>query len=394
MRNLTKLSCLSTSALFFLVMTLSSAQAQDQTSEWQGEWGAFQHIPASNGRIDRYPGAGLSIKDCKEAKCNFSLIVEEKDGAHGDAKGILQIESENAAFAHIEAYSFKCSLSMTKTTSQPPAISIKEIDPGCSNFLTTGASFAHSLPLRSRANFYGDEPQLCYLADGPARAALCGNELLAQQEHDWTMLVYKTSDLSPAPINPQQEEKKLLQGCNAASNTADCLTAAFRDSTNAMNAGNAAWLETVTAPGNPEEAAPKIVALAGSYRHTFTNGDVGGDHFQSTDTLTITKLSDSSLRYSLHLEFFNGHQCNREGVASYRKAGFFVDQTSLDPDQARAMFPAGSTPPQLCIFEIIPTNGGVEFHDPTGICKMTDCAMRGGYNHASFSFEERVTRAN
>ena len=393
MRYLTKLLDRAPSSLFLLAMTLSLSQAQGQTSEWQGEWGAFQHIPASNGRIDRYPGAALSIKNCKEETCNFSLIVEEQDGSHGDAKGTLQIESENAAFAHIDAHSFKCTLSMTRTTSRPPVISIREIDPGCSNFLTPGASFTHALPLHSRTNFYADDPRPCYLADGPARSALCRSEPLAQLDHDWTMLVYKTSDLSPAPINPQQEEEELVKRCDAASDPADCLTAAFRDSTNSMNAANAAWLETVTAPGSAEEAAPKVEAIAGSYRHTFTNGDASGDSFQSTNTLRITKLSDTSFRYSLHLEFFNSHQCSREGVASYRKAGFFVDQTSMDPDLAKATFPASSAPAQLCVFELIPTSSGVEFRDPTGICKVTDCGMRGGYNHASFSFEERADKA-
>jgi hypothetical protein len=305
------------------------------------------------------------------------------DGSHGDANGTLRIGSEATADGQIEAhgYGYQCSLSLTKAGSQPPAIIVKQISPGCSNFLTPGASFAHTFPLRSKSNFYGNDLPLCYVAEDTARVALCGSQPLSKLEDEWRMLSYKTSDLSRKPIEVAEEEGKLVRACDDASDPAACLTGAFQSSMDAMNANNLAWLESVTEPGGADEAAPKIEAMAGSYRHIFPNGDVQGDKFTSTDTLTITKLSDTSVRYSLQLEFFNGHQCTRNGVASYRKAGFFVEQSKAE---------LGNVAGQLCVFELIPANKGVELRDPTGICRTTDCGARGGYNGASFSLEERV----
>jgi hypothetical protein len=104
---------------------------------------------------------------------------------------------------------------------------------------------------------------------------------------------------------------------------------------------------------------------------------VQGDKFRSTDTLEIQPVSGTAIHVDVHLEFYNGHECNHEGVATYRRAGLFAEQ--LRDDQGK-----------LCVFEVVPTSDGVELADPTGICRMSDCGARGGYNGAAFSSKERV----
>lgn len=44
----------------------------------------------------------------------------------------------------------------------------------------------------------------------------------------------------------------------------------------------------------------------------------------------------------------------------------------------------------LCVFEVVPTAAGVQLADPTGMCRLSDCGARGGYNGAVFSHQERV----
>lgn len=170
----------------------------------------------------------------------------------------------------------------------------------------------------------------------------------------------------------------MTQNCDSAGEIAKCLTDDFAQSTKELEARQAAWLEGVTAPGNPGKAAQAATAIVGSYRHSFPNSDVQGDNFLSTDTLKITELPDNAIHYSLELQFYNGHECSLEGTANFRRAGFFVDQQKTD----QLKFP-------LCVLEILPDENGVKIADPTGACKMMSCGERGGYNGAQFSFKDR-----
>jgi len=130
-------------------------------------------------------------------------------------------------------------------------------------------------------------------------------------------------------------------------------------------------------PADTDEAKRSIEAIIGVYRHSFANGDVQGDKFQSTNTLEIKRISDILIHVDVHLEFYNGHECNHEGIASYRRAGVFAEQ--VQDNQGK-----------LCVFEVVRTATGVQLEDLTGMCKLSDCGMRGGYKGAAFSWKERV----
>jgi len=137
------------------------------------------------------------------------------------------------------------------------------------------------------------------------------------------------------------------------------------------------WRAALTEPGDADEAKRAIEGIVGIYRHSFANGDVQGDKIQSTNTLEIKRISNISIHVDVHLEFYNGHECSHEGVLSYRRAGFFAEHVQDNQDK-------------VCVLEVLPTATGVEIEDPTGMCKLSDCGMRGGYNGATFSSQERV----
>jgi hypothetical protein len=74
------------------------ACAQSASSPWTGEWGTFQQTLSTD--VRQFKGHGLSISDCAEQHCAFSVLVENKIG-HGNASGFLQVYSGTEAVAHL-----------------------------------------------------------------------------------------------------------------------------------------------------------------------------------------------------------------------------------------------------------------------------------------------------
>ncbi|WP_058187444.1 hypothetical protein [Terracidiphilus gabretensis] len=326
---------------------------------------------------ERYEGAGLSVTDCAGSQCQASFEVLGRT-FHGDAKGDLLIEGETQAIVRLGyKEEEKCTLTLKKTSASVSEINVSLRSGDCSYFETPGASFEHSYALRSKATFWGDDIPRCFVGDSRAAEALCASKTLSEQEHTWGALVWEVADLGEPRLDKSVEEQKILKSCDAASDIGACIGTTFSQSTANLLARKNAWIASVTEPGDSEEAKRAIDAIQGSYEHTFQNGDVSGDKYQSTDTLDIRRISDTSIHFDVHLEFYNGHECNREGTAIYRRAGLFAEQEKGDEGK-------------LCVFEIIPSSKGVQLGDPTGACRLTDCGVRGGYNNAAFSMHEKV----
>jgi hypothetical protein len=75
---------------FVVVLMLCTgvvACAQSAFSPWTGEWGTFKQTPSID--VRRFEGHGLSIGDCAEQHCAFSVLVEKKIG-HGKATGFCR----------------------------------------------------------------------------------------------------------------------------------------------------------------------------------------------------------------------------------------------------------------------------------------------------------------
>ncbi len=363
--------------LIFLAGSIISAAAQAPAPNWAGEWGQFARIPATGHIAVHYEGAGLSVTDCANQQCHVSFKVLGRT-FHAEAEGDLLVESDTEAVATLgSGAQAQCILAMHKAGTTPPSIVVEQRTGDCSYFATPGASFEHTYALRSRKPFYADDIPACFAGEGRAMVALCASRALSAQEHAWAPLVWEVSDLAAPRLDQSAELATILKACDAAPDPEGCLAKAFARSTEELNARKAAWKASVTEPGDPGKAKRAIAAIAGTYRHSFANGDVQGDQFRSTDTLEIQRISDTSIHVSVHLEFYNGHECNHQGVASYRRAGIFAEQ--LQNDQGK-----------LCVFEVVPTSAGVQLQDPTGMCRMSDCGARGGYNGAAFLSKERV----
>lgn len=356
------------------------ALAQGQQNGWAGAWGAFQHMPQSGKMAAYFDGQGLSVADCDEQRCTVSFLVQERTG-HAEARGDLLIENDTEAVARLGVPE-KCTLALEKSGGAQPAITVTARTGDCSYFATPGASFAHRYPLRARTPFSSELflPE-CFVGASRAQVALCTSPVLAQQEHDWIGMLWSVSELGAPHLDMQTERAKLLKSCDEAVDAGACMAATYQESSRELNARAAAWKASVTEPGDAAQAEKAIAAIAGTYRRSFANGDVQGDKFPATDTLQIRRAGAGAIHYDVYLEFFNGHQCNRSGVAKYRSNGAFVEQTEVETPAA------GS---KLCAFEIIPAEDGVQLRDVTGMCKMESCALRGGFNGAAFTFSERV----
>jgi hypothetical protein len=276
-----------------------------------------------------------------------------------------------------------CSLRLTLNPTQS-SITVGQDAGDCSYFETPGASFVQTYPLHAREGYVASDTEACFAADEPTLLAICTSKELSEEQSKWQLLFYEVADLGEqhsglAEMTQEQAAlDSLLRSCHGAGQVADCLTAGFAQSTKELKACKAAWLEGVMAHGDPGKAALAEAAIAGSYRHSFPNSDVKGNDFLSTDTLEITQLPNATIHYLLELHFYNDHSCSLEGTATYRRAGFFVDQGQTDQQKSRQ-----------CVFEILPGEDGVKFADPTGDCRMMSCGARGGYNGAQFSFQDR-----
>lgn len=85
-----------------------------------------------------------------------------------------------------------------------------------------------------------------------------------------------------------------------------------------------AVLATATAP-----AGDLPTRLEEHYGHSFANGLVTGEHYRSTNTLDIVRAAPDAAYVDVHLDFFNGHECNISGVAD-AKGGVLVLKSGDD----------------------------------------------------------------
>jgi hypothetical protein len=369
---------LSIAALLLLIPTLALAQQ----SPWQGEWGSFTDTSATTGQR-------LTISDCSATTCTFAVSVRVPGGNCGTAsKATFTITSPTDATANLpgESASQTCKLQLHR---DPKSITVTATGKTCTSYYCTSPTItlSHTYPQRSTTIYSGPHADACLSNASPATVATCTDAALAKLEQQWQDL-YADFPLTP---NPNKNENgyshavavdaAILKRCDTAPSPTQCLHDRFTADLALMNAKQTDHTAGYTERGDPANAAVLAQKIAGRYRHSFANGDVQGDHYRSTDTLTLSPVGAASIHFDAHLNFYNGHECSLSGGALYRKNGSFVyddkptDTTSTDP---------------VCHLGIKPTATGVTFEDYTGGCKMTSCGERGGWNGASFTFAERV----
>lgn len=366
---------------------------QDPSSGWAGEWGEH-NLTAGSGK-ETY--RELSVADCLDRRCTIFKISNRMelpktphDSEYCDAdsndKFILEIESPTKAVAHLRTdEGEKCSLTFERTSTDKPSIRVTTGEGDCSYFCTRKGTFSATYPLRSKERFFGIQAQVkafgddydaCYADASPARTALCHSKQLSDEEHQWTDL-YNEVTLLYRGMDLRSGLDEIVKNCNSSDQAAICLSNAFKQSTETLNRRKSEWQETETRAGDPAEAKRKIAAIVGSYEHTHRNGDTSGATYSTTDTMKIEKASDHSIHYSLEMYFYNGHECSREGEATYTSRDMFLDQEQNDLSDK-------------CYFEIIPTATGIKLGDPTEKCRESSCGNRGAYDHGFFSYKRRT----
>ena len=371
-------------ALLLLSVMFGVLPAQ-QLSPWQGEWGFFTGE-------DAQVGQRLSIHDCQGTVCRFSLESRSGGGDAGTSTDeSLTIQSDTSATATLPGATVGavCILHFDRQTSPTPAIIVQGIGDTCVSYYSTSAAITMdgTYPLRSTGNYTGPHSDECFLDNSPSRTAICAHPNLANLEQNWQDLAEEyplqpqTSNDQSAYVHAEQLDESILRSCDSDATPATCLTTRYTNDIAAMQAKKDAFLDGTTQRGDPAEGGKLTAKIAGYYRHSFPNGDVQGDSFTSTDTLTIRPVGAASIHFDIELNFYNGDSCSLSGGALYRKDGSFVF------DDSPANNPSPDTP--VCRLAIIPTGTGIKFNDINGSCK-SYCGVRGGWYGEGFLFSERI----
>ena len=366
-----------------LLLPANTAPAQ-QTSQWQGEWGAFTGAHADLGRR-------LSIHDCDEHTCKFSIEARSAAGhSETSSNAILTLQSSTTAVTNLpgETTEQTCTLRFELEAGVKPAIRVEATGAACTSYYSTSpaVSMGGIYPLRATRSYSGMHAEECFLDTSPALMTTCTHSELAALEQKWEFLAdeYPLHPPTKALGGGSQERQldaALLRSCDASPDPAQCLSKRYTGEITAMQAKKDAYLASTEQRGDPALGGQLAAKIAGQYRHSSPNGDVQGDHYITTDTLSIHPVGPASIHFDARLNFFNGHICSLSGGALFRKNGSFV----FDDKSENAAL--SDTP--ACRLAIIPTDTGVQFKDITGGCK-NYCGERGSWNGGGFTFAQRV----
>jgi hypothetical protein len=61
----------------------------------------------------------------------------------------------------------------------------------------------------------------------------------------------------------------------------------------------------------------------------------GGERFPGTDTLDVLRYDDAHAYVAVHLDFFNGHSCDIEGMAAFAGGALTLEPPELTPGEGR-----------------------------------------------------------
>ncbi|MEA2165577.1 MAG: hypothetical protein QOK37_3704 [Thermoanaerobaculia bacterium] len=134
--------------------------------------------------------------------------------------------------------------------------------------------------------------------------------------------------------------------------------------------------QTPKASQDKTPAAFAIKRIEGVYKTRFANSTVHQEKFESENILEIVSYTSDKIYFRVHLEFYNAHLCDLQGIALYED-GLFVFRSSDGPET------------ESCTLAIHPGRNGVTLEDVGGNCKVASCGARGGYQGAGFPMSSR-----
>jgi hypothetical protein len=360
-----------------LLLTLSlAAHAQ---SPWQGEWAQLNPRAST---VD----SRLTLSNCTGDSCQFKLRVSTgcETSFADDAPRLPLLSATEAAITLPGRDTGKsCTLTFHR---DPAQITVTSSGNDCAYYCASTPSFNAMLPFQSRTAYVGLHQDACLLHTSAAASATCADPALAQLEQQWFDLYndypldHPNAPDDSAYNHAQAVDTAILKTCDADPKPAQCLRTRFTTDVATMSARKQADLDASTERGDPATGHALALKIAGRYRHSFANGDVQGDNYHSTDTLTLTPVGAASIHFDIELNFYNGHTCSLSGGALFRKDGSFV----FDDDPANAI-----PPDPACRLAIVPDKDGISFKDLNGSCK-NYCGARGSFDGAAFTFAQRV----
>jgi hypothetical protein len=363
---------------FLLLITTSAAHAQQ--SPWQGEWGGLDNSASR-----------ITISACSGTICTFEIKTDNGNGmscSTGEPQPLRMLSATEATAQLTGDSAHPCDLQLTRNDASGKATIAVKQSGTCGYYCNNPTlSFNAALTQRSATPYAGPHAADCVSHPSPAMMATCTAQDLGKLEQQWQELYVEypltltiAKDDSPGYTHMTLVDEAVLKQCDSAANPAQCLHDRFTADIALMQSKKSATESSSTERGDPTTGHALALKIAGRYRHSFANGDVQGDHYRSTDTLTITPVGPASIHFDIGLNFYNGHTCSLSGGALFRKDGTFV----FDDD------PANAIPPEpACRLAIIPSSNGVSFKDLNGSCQ-DYCGARGSWDGASFTFAQRV----
>ncbi len=133
-------------------------------------------------------------------------------------------------------------------------------------------------------------------------------------------------------------------------------------------------LLTAAGPAAPDPVA----ALAGRYYHQFPDGLVDGTRYTGQDVVEIVAVAPGAAYVRVHLDFYNGHECDVSGVA-IAKQGALVYH---DPEPSHLADDPG------CTLTLRHAGKDLRIDDGEGSCHAW-CGARGSLSDAKLPFASR-----
>lgn len=364
-------------ALISLTLVASFAYAAEQSSDrWTGEWGSYKEAQTESGM--RSEGQRLSVTSCVRNTCQAVISTSFLSGEHCDGAGDLRIESDREAKLklHNDARGKKSCvlfLRLNQADASKRVIAVADKSGDCAAHCTPRCQFQREFVFRSAAPFFGDDIPGCFLARSKALSAVCSDQSLAELQASWSSLSDQTNQLFSQRTDSKERQDEAQGKCSTAEDPGSCLRAFFREDGNRLNKSKAQWQESITRPGDADEAKKKADAIAGLYVRSTRNSTVAPKGDGTKDRLQIDAAASGALHINMSLAF-KGHQCGIEGDAAYKANGAFVYQSNENG--------------AACVLEVFAREKGVEFQDPLGGCK-SYCGSRESLSGTTFHHSDR-----
>lgn len=332
-------------------------------------------------QFPNYQGGRLTVSHCDEISCRATLSVSKGSGHGGGSGKLTLLEDSSARLALLarNGQSHACNLRLRMDGAQAQRfIEIREESGDCAYFTTALGMLEARLPFRSPKAFVGEPPEECFIGNSAPRMTLCQDQAIASLDNRWRNLVWVLQDLVGLSRDYATDQQRvILAQCDRMPETGACLQRAYTSAIEGLETQRQAWRVGITQPGDVRQARQLAAALEGTYQKSFESGLVDGSTYRATDRLTIIRISASTIQFSLHLDFYNGHECNLEGRAEFKQNGHFVYTEKFDQNK------------EACLLEIVPGASDIALRDPNGTCREYSCGMRGGYNDTSFPLSSR-----